>query len=110
MSTSHPYSRTETVRHTGGMGYEYMAKCLPADNTAYFASLPYSKGHLAWEGGSEWYVRDGEIYRAPERAPVMPDGYRSGRWQCSLRHARQHPTVYDFLVIGISEYDGVSDE
>lgn len=44
-----------------------------------------SKGHLAFVAfrGQEWelFVRDGSIFRAPASAPVMPDGYRSGRWE-----------------------------
>jgi hypothetical protein len=51
-----------------------------------------SKGHLFWaaytEAGGElttnieFYVRDGEVFRAPMSNAIMPDGYRVGRWEC----------------------------
>lgn len=44
-----------------------------------------SNGHIAFvpraSGGTwEYWTRDGEIWRQDTTAPVMPDGYRSGRW------------------------------
>lgn len=50
-----------------------------------------SRGHIAWvpraSGGMwEYWERDGEIWRMDSTAPVMPDGYRSGRWYGTDRH------------------------
>ena len=33
---------------------------------------------------NEFYLRDGEVFRAPMEAPIMSDGFRCGRWECSL--------------------------
>lgn len=48
-------------------------------------ALEKSKGHLCWwiteDGVWEYFVRGADIYRAPHYAPVMPDGYRTGRWE-----------------------------
>jgi len=49
-----------------------------------------SAGHLAWvrpEGGGEvleYFVRCGDVLRAPISCVVMPDGYRCGRFECPL--------------------------
>ena len=50
-----------------------------------------SSGHIAFvpraSGGTwEYWERDGEIWRQDTSAPVMPDGYRSGRWYGTDRH------------------------
>lgn len=47
--------------------------------------IPFSKGHIAIIGKYEYFIRphnDGQrfVYRAPIEYPVMPDGYRAGRW------------------------------
>lgn len=44
-----------------------------------------SKGHIGfavdpWGVKWEFYRRAGSVYKAHASAPVMPDGYRSGRW------------------------------
>lgn len=52
--------------------------------------LEKSRGHLEYYelennmGTVEFFVRNDEVFRAPVKAPVMPDGYRCGRWQTSL--------------------------
>ena len=42
-----------------------------------------SKGHRGFILGYEYYVHhfNGHLYRAPIANPVMPDGYRAGRWE-----------------------------
>lgn len=42
-----------------------------------------SAGHRAIIANYEYYHRAGALYRAPMTAPIMPDGYRAGRWQCA---------------------------
>ena len=54
-----------------------------------------SKGHLFWAsrtecGGeltlnTEFFVRDGYVFRAPMSNAVMPDGYRVGRYECTIK-------------------------
>lgn len=51
-----------------------------------------SIGHVAFvpraSGGTwEYWTRCGEVWRADVTAPVMPDGYRSGRWYGTDRYA-----------------------
>ena len=57
-------------------------------------SVPHARsdGHIAFvpraSGGAwEYWARQGEIWRADTIAPVMPDGYRVGRWYGTDRHA-----------------------
>jgi len=45
-----------------------------------------SKGHIVTVNGKEYFDRGGEVYRAPLSSVIMPDGYRSGRWECSRSH------------------------
>ncbi len=60
-----------------------------------------SQGHLAYDSnGNEWYERDGEVYRAPVYRPVMTDGYRCGRWECSMEHAARFPGLFPFNPTG----------
>jgi len=40
-----------------------------------------SKGHIAFAGNFEFYLRDGEVYRAPLHNAFDLDGYRHGRWE-----------------------------
>lgn len=40
-----------------------------------------SVGHICFACRLEYFERDGEVYRAQSCAPVMPDGYRFGRWE-----------------------------
>ena len=56
-----------------------------------------SKGHIAFvptTHGDRWefWEREGSIWRQVESAPVMPDGYRSGRW-----YAYAKPEVVELL-------------
>ena len=48
-----------------------------------------SNGHQATIGAYEYFLRDGNLYRANVVLPVMPDGYRSGRWICSESKAAE---------------------
>lgn len=60
-------------------------------------SIPvkHSSGHIVAtsDGTTEFYARDGEVYRAPMASPVMTDGYRCGRWECSLSHFGHYRNV-----------------
>lgn len=42
--------------------------------------IPRSQGHIRFSGSWEFYRVGEHIYRAPIAAPVMPDGFRCGRW------------------------------
>jgi len=63
-------------------------------------TMDESKEHIVWAQSLgcngepvttyEYYSRDGEVYRAPISSVVMPDGYRSGRWECSLDKWHQY--------------------
>ena len=44
-------------------------------------------GNMAPGGWAEFFIRNGELHRAPVDNPVMPDGFRCGRWQCSENQA-----------------------
>jgi hypothetical protein len=44
------------------------------------ARFKKSKGHLGVNAGNEYFVREGDIIEASIDAPVMPDGYRAGRF------------------------------
>ncbi len=45
--------------------------------------LEKSEGHTAFIGKFEYYtLPNGDLHRAPTLYPVMPDGRRSGRWEC----------------------------
>jgi len=52
-----------------------------------------SKGHQATIGDFEYFIRNGELFRARITIPVMPDGYRSGRWCCPERMAAEWITM-----------------
>lgn len=48
-------------------------------------AIKRSTGHIAFirdthQGFWEYWERDGSVWRQSTAAPVMPDGYRSGRW------------------------------
>ena len=44
-------------------------------------NIDKSMGHLFFEGGYEYFIAEsGNVYRADAALPVMPDGYRCGRW------------------------------
>lgn len=65
-----------------------------------------SDGHIAFVAdthGSAWeyWVRGDSIYRQNVNAPVMPDGYRSGRW-----YAYAHPdTIANLAHTGLLHTD-----
>jgi len=50
--------------------------------------MKQSNGHLcfAFDSKVEFYERQGEVYRASSLNPVLSDGYRPGRWECSRDH------------------------
>lgn len=56
-----------------------------------------SKGHICFGinagNSTEFYQRDNEVYRAPVGNPIMPDGYRCGRWECSIVHFHRFEQV-----------------
>lgn len=47
-------------------------------------SQTLSTGSLAVVNGLEFFVREGGVYRAPVTNVVMPDGFRAGRFECTL--------------------------
>lgn len=50
-----------------------------------------SKGHICFAkryigemlDTTEFFERDGNVFRAPISDAIMPDGYRTGRFECS---------------------------
>lgn len=52
-----------------------------------------SIGHIMFAGSHELFLRDGEVYVAPINNPVMTDGYRCGRWECSEASWRRYKSV-----------------
>lgn len=53
---------------------------------------------LKTRDGFDWYVRNGELWRALSTNPLDVDGYRmGGRWECSVEHAKRFPTLYGWL-------------
>lgn len=48
-----------------------------------------STGHMATIGSYEYFLKNGQLYRANVVLPVMPDGYRCGRWICSESKAAE---------------------
>jgi hypothetical protein len=40
-----------------------------------------STGHKTFINNYEYFIRNGGLYRASAHLPIMPDGYRCGRWQ-----------------------------
>ena len=40
-----------------------------------------SEGHLGFADGFEFFLRNGNLYQAPLSDVIMPDGYRTGRWE-----------------------------
>lgn len=57
-----------------------------------------SLGHVAFVDDYEYYTCSDQLYKAPVSAVIMPNGYRSGRWECTLDHAKNYPSVYPFLL------------
>jgi hypothetical protein len=57
-----------------------------------------SNGHLCFLGVFEYYLVDDLVLRSPISNCVMPDGYRSGQFECSLELAKCYQdSVYSFL-------------
>jgi hypothetical protein len=58
-----------------------------------------SLNHICFAGQFEFYIRDGEVYRAPASACIMSDGCRCGRWECSVGH---WSTFGEIILFGIN--------
>ncbi|HEY9835486.1 MAG TPA: hypothetical protein V6D27_01100 [Vampirovibrionales bacterium] len=41
-------------------------------------------GHIEWQGEYEIFEREGQIMKAHRTNCIMPDGYRTGRWESTL--------------------------
>lgn len=46
-----------------------------------------SDGHVLFLGEYEFFIRDDAAYKAIAVHPIMPDGFRHGRWECPIRLA-----------------------
>jgi hypothetical protein len=69
-----------------------------------------SQGHIAFVPSThgdrwEYWERDGSIWRQIESAPVMPDGFRSGRW-----YAYTKPEVCESLRRVVRRYAPHQDD
>lgn len=59
-----------------------------------------SAGHVEFIGAFEYFVRDGELWRAKIDYPVQHDGYRIGRWEAPAWMAEQWlETVRPFFAL-----------
>ena len=75
-----------------GIGEDCYTRACPVHGTASAdpygprqGARPKSLGHICFVprvsgGWFEYFARSGHIYRMDSSAPVMPDGYRCGRW------------------------------
>jgi hypothetical protein len=54
-----------------------------------------SQGHMRFIGSYEYYEVDGQVYAAHVDRPVMPDGRRSGRWECPMHLADSQLSVIE---------------
>lgn len=46
-----------------------------------------SKRHLGFFGDYEYFDRlNAGVYKAHRSDVIMPDGYRTGRWECTSKH------------------------
>ena len=45
-----------------------------------------SKGHLSFFGNYEYFEFNSVVFKAHKSDVVMPDGYRTGRWECTMSH------------------------
>jgi len=43
-----------------------------------------SKGHKTFKDNYEYFTQGKDVYRAEISLPIMPDGYRCGRWFCYI--------------------------
>ena len=53
-----------------------------------------SKDHLRFIRDTEYFSRDGSMYRSSVSNPVMTDGYRCGRWECYDRDTLKFFEIY----------------
>ena len=56
-----------------------------------------SAGHVAFVDGFERIAFGPQLFRAPIANVIDTSGRRSGRWECSIEHARRFPTLFPFL-------------
>jgi hypothetical protein len=54
-----------------------------------------SNGHITFNSGWEWFEVRGEVYKAPQGAPLADyiNGTRHGRWECSRAHFERFKSV-----------------
>ena len=55
-----------------------------------------SKGHICHNKTFEFYLRDGEVWRANLGNVLDIDGYRHARWECSEAHFKR----YEKIIVG----------
>jgi hypothetical protein len=53
-----------------------------------------SKAHIAFTEAGEFYVRDGEVFRAQAGNAFDVYGYRFGRWESSVAHFRHFCRIF----------------
>ena len=61
-------------------------------------NIPKSTHHQAFIGPYEYFLRDGELYRAPASRPVMRDGFRCGRWEAPAHMVKETLTLHRQLI------------
>lgn len=61
------------------------------------STIEKSSGHICFNGNYEYFSYEGEIYKAPLSNCINVQGFRDGRWECSVSHAKLYPKVYGFL-------------
>ena len=65
-----------------------------------------SNGHVGWSNGLEYYVVNGDVYRAPESNVMDIDtGSRIGRWECPVEHYR-HFWEAVYKPLGLPQIEG----
>jgi len=60
-----------------------------------------SKGHRDFLGEYEYFQVQNDIYRAYIDSPVMPDGYRCGRFYCPIWQWKDQFNRLNTLFIGL---------
>lgn len=68
------------------------------------ASPDKSEGHLGFcypdeFPAFEFFTRGEEVYRASLSNPVMPDGYRCGRWETNMFHWNHYQKAKEFNLV-----------
>jgi hypothetical protein len=53
-----------------------------------------SEHHIEFIGKFEYYLINGELYRASIDRPVMTEGYRYGRWEAPAHMVNQYMKMY----------------